>query len=94
MRQTEETEGQRRSHREVRHQLREQTLLPSHRSQCEGNLPWVSHKCLKSSTGHNEIYFSNWVIVRVNPIPPHTSDKIECLPACSWVALKIIEYSE
>lgn len=51
-------------------------------SECEGQSS-VFQSYLESSSDHNEMYFSNWVIGRVNPIPRHTSDKIETVPACS-----------
>lgn len=43
----------------------------------------VFQRYLESSSDHNEMYFSNWVIHRVNPIPRCTSDKIELVSLCS-----------
>lgn len=51
-------------------------------SECEGQSS-AFQRYLESSSDHNEMYFSNWVIGRVNPIPQCTSDKIELVPACS-----------
>lgn len=63
-------------------------------SECEGPSSVCPQRQLESIADRNEICFSNWVIGRVNPIPLHTSDKIEREPVCSWVALKIVMNSK